>query len=244
MELPGALFRPKFEKQKNPARKKFFIFREMELSGSNIKKFLNFSYILGNGNPEKNFLYFRKRKPEKASYISEMELLSPILKNKKTHPGKRSLYFRKWNFLTLRLNNFLYFLKRKPFLYFLKWDAAFFSTCSKIHTEKVELSNSNIFSKESFSYISGNKNPQKFFVFHKAELSYISGNRNPKKLIIFKERTSRLEKNEKDLFLKCFLYFRKWNFLESSLKNFLYSRRNFQSPIKPKFLIFFLKIQK
>ena len=33
----------------------------MELSGSKIKRFLIFSYITGNGNPEKNSLYFRKR---------------------------------------------------------------------------------------------------------------------------------------------------------------------------------------
>ena len=35
----------------------------MKVSGSNIKTFLIFSYISGNGNPEKNSLDFRKRKP-------------------------------------------------------------------------------------------------------------------------------------------------------------------------------------
>ena len=70
--------------------KKFLLFQEMELSGSNIKKFLilsqkktflifwemELSYILGNGNPPKNSLYFRKKKTRKTS-----------------------LYFRKRNFL-------------------------------------------------------------------------------------------------------------------------------------------------
>ena len=43
--------------KKNPPRKKFLIFQEMELLRSNIKK------NSGNGNPENNSLYFRKRKP-------------------------------------------------------------------------------------------------------------------------------------------------------------------------------------
>ena len=35
---------------------------------------------------------------------------------------------------------------------------------------------SYIFSKERFSNISGNGNPEKFFIFQEAEHSYISGN--------------------------------------------------------------------
>ena len=69
MELPGALSGPSSKNKKNASRKKCLIFREMELSDSNIKKFLMFSYISGNGNPEKNSLHFRKQKPLKASYI-------------------------------------------------------------------------------------------------------------------------------------------------------------------------------
>ena len=38
----------------------------------------------------------------------------------KLAPKQNLLYFRKWNFLTLRLKNFLYFLKKRLFLYFLK----------------------------------------------------------------------------------------------------------------------------
>ena len=40
---------------------------------------------------------------------------------KKIHPEKNSLFFRRWNFLSLTLKTCSYFLKRKLFLYFLKW---------------------------------------------------------------------------------------------------------------------------
>ena len=42
MELPRVLFSPSSKNEKNPPRKKFLIFHEMELSSSNIKKFLYF----------------------------------------------------------------------------------------------------------------------------------------------------------------------------------------------------------
>ena len=90
--------------------KKFVIFREIELFGSDIKKVIIFSqkqaflifremklsYISGIGNPEKipyisgngTFLYFKKRKPR-----------------------KNSLYFRR-NFRSLKNQNLLYFSKK------------------------------------------------------------------------------------------------------------------------------------
>ena len=95
--------------------KRFLAFRKMELSGSNVNKFLIFSYILGNGNPENISLYFRERKPWKTSYNLENGTFKPKLeKNLKNPPqedflysGKmepshlpsNSLYFRKQNFL-------------------------------------------------------------------------------------------------------------------------------------------------
>ena len=45
MELPRVLFSPRSKNKKNPPRKKFLIFHEMELSSSNIKKILIFFYI-------------------------------------------------------------------------------------------------------------------------------------------------------------------------------------------------------
>ena len=70
-----------------------------------------------------------------------------------------------------------------------------------------------IFSKESFSYISENGNPKK--------IPYISGNRNPKKTFYISGNKFPRSNNEKTPLLKSFLYFWKWNFLASSLKNFL-----------------------
>ena len=52
-------------------------------------------------------------------------LFSPSQKKqKKIRPEKNFLYFRKLNFLNLRSKNLLYFLKRKLFFYFRKWNAA------------------------------------------------------------------------------------------------------------------------
>ena len=81
-----------------------------------------------------------------------------------------------------------------------------------------------------------------------------------KKLLIFQEELPKLEKSkilyllfvERELFkykyrrkmkkiiLKNVLYFEKLNFQTSSLKNFLYFRRNFQSLKNQKFHIFCL----
>ena len=47
---------PSSKKKRSTLKKVFYflIFQKMELPGSNIKRFLIFSYILGNGNPQKN----------------------------------------------------------------------------------------------------------------------------------------------------------------------------------------------
>ena len=41
-------------------------------------------------------------------------LLGPNSKNRKYSPPKKSFHFREYNFLALRLNNFLYFRKLNP----------------------------------------------------------------------------------------------------------------------------------
>ena len=46
---------PSSKNKKNPPRKKFLKFREMELPDCTSKKFLMFSYISGNGNHEKGY---------------------------------------------------------------------------------------------------------------------------------------------------------------------------------------------
>ena len=81
-----------------------------------------------------------------------------LKKRKKIHPAKYSLYFRKWNFLTLRLKNFLYLLKRKLFLYFRKWNPALSglkpqNLSVKQFPKKTRLEKiSYILSNESFPY--------------------------------------------------------------------------------------------
>ena len=87
------------------------------------KEFLIFSYISGNGNPEKIPYISGNRNPTKLLIFQEMELLSPSSKNKKKTSEKSSysfLFFRKWNIPGLILRNFLHSLKRKLFLYFGK----------------------------------------------------------------------------------------------------------------------------
>ena len=93
MQLPSALFNRKLEK--------FLIFWNMELSGSNIEKFLIRFYISGNKNPEKKFLMFQKTElfyisenenPEKTLYISVSNL--PSSKSKKEPTFKNFLIFR------------------------------------------------------------------------------------------------------------------------------------------------------
>ena len=64
--------------------------------------------------------------------ISRNESFKPKLKKKKQiHLKRISLCSRKWSFLTLTLKSLLYFLKRKLFLYFRKWNPAVFSPSSK-----------------------------------------------------------------------------------------------------------------
>ena len=99
---------PQILKKKNSppkSQKKFLIFSEMELSSSNVKKFLIFSQ--GRAFPRKVFLHWVKKCP----------VFSP-------NAGKCGPE------ITLYLDTFhalLYFLKKKHFLYFQKWNPAFLS---------------------------------------------------------------------------------------------------------------------
>ena len=108
-ETEPCTFEPKLKKKKFPPP----------------KNVLTFSYISGNGNPEKKFIIFQETETlQKSLLCQEMELFTPSSKNEK-----------------------------------------------KIHPEKL----SYIFSNESFSYISGNRNPEKFLIFKETKLLFISG---------------------------------------------------------------------
>ena len=84
------------------------------------------------------------------------------------------------------MKNFLTFQKTEALKNFLFYRSNFLSSINKKNPpEKISYTSGNgytenisyIFIKETFLYISGNRNPEKSL--------YISGNRNPKKLFIF-----------------------------------------------------------
>ena len=104
----------------------------------------------------------------------------------------------------------------------------------------MELSSFNIKKLLTFSHISGNGIPQKnSYSFSKESFLIFPETETSKKFLHFKkgnflifQETETLKsflysgsnflcsKNEKNPLLKCFLCFRKWNFLASSLKSF------------------------
>ena len=95
-------------------------------------------------------------------------LLGPNSKNRKYSPPKKSFHFREYNFLALRLNNFLYFRKLNPALLGPSSKNKKKSTTKKIPY----ISGSN--------KIPGNGNPgKKFPIFQETETL--------KKLLIFWE---------------------------------------------------------
>ena len=130
-----------------------------------------------------------------------MELLSPSSKNKRNYSEKKVLYFRKWNFLTLRLKDVLIFSK-ESFSYISGNRTMDFSAqaqkINKICPRKMELFYSNIkkfvifqetgtpkkfiiFSQKKASLIfQKTEILKKLFILQETELSYISGNGNPK----------------------------------------------------------------
>ena len=85
----------------------------------------------------------------------------------------------------------------------------------------MELSSSNISQKKAFLIFRGMK---LYYILGKGNLEkihYISGDGNPEKSSLYFRRELPGSKNEKDPHSKCFLYFGKWNFLASILKNFV-----------------------
>ena len=72
---------------------------------------------------KRNFLAPRLKKNLERKFLSSKNKKKSTLKNFLYFQKKRFfLYFEKLNFLVLRLKRFLYFLKEKPFLYFGKLD--------------------------------------------------------------------------------------------------------------------------
>ena len=112
--------------------------------------------VMSNQEKIKQVLYYR------ATWHTCQPKLEKI---KKIHPKMNSLYLKKWNFLTLTLRNFLYFLKRKHLSYYGKWNPALF----KPELEKI-LKNPP---RESFLYFKKRKPRKNFLHFLKRKLSFM-----------------------------------------------------------------------
>ena len=97
-------------------------------------------------------------------------------KQNKNHPEKIFFIPRKWDFLTLILKSFLYFLKRRLFLYFGNGNLQKFLTFCQ---------------KKNFLIFRETETPRKFFIFQETKLSSIFGNGNPKKLLKLQKVTFR-----------------------------------------------------
>ena len=83
----------------------FLIIPEMELSGSNIERFLIFSCISGNGNPKKLFIFWK------------MELLSWSLEKKNNNPLREDfLCSEKIDHSSSNIKKVLIFYQKKAFL--------------------------------------------------------------------------------------------------------------------------------
>ena len=111
--------------------------------------------------------------------------------------------------------------KQKTFLYFLIFrEIGLFSfNIKKFFTFS---------QKKSFLISRKMETSKKLFIYQETQLSHISGSN-----LLYYE-------NKKKPTLKNFLYFGKWNFLNSSLKCFLYFRWELASFENEKFIILFL----
>ena len=123
-----------------------------------------------------------------------MELPGASPKNKKNPSRKKFFVFQAMEISESKIKEFLFFfLKRKLFLYFRKWNPAFFSSRLKnkknpprenfLYSGKIELSNCRI---------------KKFLIFSRNKAFHYFDKRKPRKNFLYF-----LERN-------IFLYFRKW----------------------------------
>ena len=121
---------------------------------------------------------------------------------KNIHPQKTSLYFRKCNFLGLRLKSFLYFLKRKR-----KWNSALYSPSSKNKKnppwDKFLLSNIKkflLFSKKTlFLYFRKWKPRKKIFYFTKRNFLIFQDIKTLKNFLNFRKYIPCWKKSKKPL---------------------------------------------
>ena len=93
---------------------------------------------------------------------------------------KKMVIFLKTELSTLNIKNLLYFLERKFFLYFRKWNSALFRPSSK---------NKRNPPLRKFFILQETKTPEKFLIFSKKDAFLIFRNmETPKKFFIFQKR--------------------------------------------------------
>ena len=137
------------------------------------------------------------------------------------------LFFRKWNFLALRLKNFLYFFVfwETNFLYFRKCNLL----ASSYLVHFLSPSSKKKILPNIIPYISGSGsfgcNIKRFLIFSQKKAFLMFWVTKTRKNFLYFKRELSNSKNEKIPPLKCFLYFQKWNFPVVSLKNLLYFRK-------------------
>ena len=92
----------------------------MELSSPNIKKFLIFSYISGNRNPVKFFIFREIETLKSFLYFGKWNFLAQARKMKKMHPPpqKKILIFQEIEFSDSKIKKFLILSQKKAFLIF------------------------------------------------------------------------------------------------------------------------------
>ena len=152
----------------------------MKLFSSIFKKLL---YFL----KRKLFMFFRKWNPA---------LFSPSSKNKKKSPRKHFFIFQEMKLFSSIFKILLYFLKRKLFLYFRKWNPALFSPSSKNKKNSPRENYLNTQILKNFLYFRKRKPRKKFLYFLlKRKLFLYFKKRN---FLIFQETKT----------FKNFLYFR------------------------------------
>ena len=133
----------------------------MELSSSCIKNFLIFFDISGNRNPQKFFIFQERGTLKSFLYFRNCDFLRPNSKK-----AIKFLIFWEMELSDTKIKNFLVFPEMKLCTFQSKRVNFLYSSGNRSSDEI-----SYVFSKESFSYILGNRSPNKrnFFKFQETE---------------------------------------------------------------------------
>ena len=146
-------------------------------------------------------------------------LLGLTLKTENNPLQKNSFSFIQWIFLALKLESFLYFLKRKLFLHFRKWNSVLFSpSYNNDNNNNNNNNNQNIYPQEDLLC----SNIKKILTFSQKKVFLIFEETETPKFFLYFE-------NQKTNLYYINLYFMKGKFLifkeTETLKKILYFRK-------------------